>query len=55
MLNKITFPLVVATICLIVATVLQLRGIYPAAIYTLGLAIFNMVCHIGIRLEEKND
>lgn len=53
MLNKITIPLVVATLCLIASTILFLRDNYPAATYQLGLAIFNMVCHIGIRLEEK--
>ena len=53
MLSKITIPLVVAVLCLIFAVVLQWRDNYPAATYQLGLAIFNMICHIVIRLDEK--
>ena len=53
MFDQITIPIMVAVLCLIIATVLVLRGNYPDATYTLGLAIFNMVVHIAIRLEEK--
>jgi len=53
MLSKITIPLVAAVACLIFSTILFLRDNYPAATYQLGLAIFNMICHIVIRLEEK--
>ena len=53
MFDKITIPLMVAVACLIASNILFLRDNYPAATYQLGLAIFNMICHIGIRLEDK--
>lgn len=55
MFDKITIPLVVAVACLIASTILFLWDNYPAATYQLGLAIFYMVCHIGIRLEGRSD
>ena len=53
MKNKLTLPFTVAMTSLVAATIFQIQKDFPYATYMLGLAIFNMVVHIGIRQEEK--
>jgi len=50
--RKITFSLILAILCLCLATIQSIRN-KPDVDFWMGMACFNLIAHFGIRQEEK--